>query len=121
MEVDPLLLPNIGDPEVTKGRYQVGVMNEALARWNLVIVIPAQGTHFHEIGYYIWSIRSPRYEGKTHAVVVGYDGAREGMSAWHVAWDPSPWRDEPGREAFHKPLNAYVFLALDPSRQVPRP
>ena len=115
LELDPNELPNVGDPEVAKGRHHVAVMNEALAQWNLAIFLINEHTHWTEVPFYIWSIRSPRYEGKTHAVVVSYDAARPGMDSWKVVWDPSPHRDEPGRDAFYaKPLASYLFLALDP-------
>jgi hypothetical protein len=116
LELDPNDLPNVGDPAVANGRYHVTVMNEALAKWHLALFLINKHTHWTETPYYIWSIRSPKYEGKTHAVVVAYDEKRDGMG-WYVAWDPSPWRDEPGREKFYaKPLAAYLFLALDPRK-----
>jgi hypothetical protein len=115
LELDPLTLPNIHDPEF-KDRYWLGVLNEKLAPFNLALMYTAKEQCYWEIPYFIWSIRSPTYEGKTHAVVVNYDEKREG-SAWKIAWDPSPHRDEPGREPFYaKPLAAYFFIAVNPKR-----
>lgn len=120
LEIDPLTLPNISDKAEIGDRDWMRVMNGAIAKYNLALVIPSNGTHFTEMPFYISAIQSPRYEGSTHAVVVGYDEKRDGMSSWYVAWDPSPWRDhEPERRAefYAKPLHAYIFVSVDPSRR----
>lgn len=116
LEVDPATLPNISDPRY-KDRYWLGVMNEALASRNLALMYTTNEQCYWELPYFIWSIRSPTYEGKTHAVVVNYDPSRPGTDSWRVVWDPSPHRDEPGRDEFYnKPLAAYFFVVLDPRR-----
>lgn len=120
LEVDPLTLPNINDPAY-KDRYWRDVMNEALAPHNLAIQSTTNKQCYWEHPYFIWSIRSPKYEGQSHAVVVAYDPKRGGMSAWYVAWDPSPWRDEPGREPFYAdPHSAHFFTVVDPRKLVVR-
>jgi len=119
LELDPHALPNVGDPAVRGGRYFISVMNEALAPWNMQLMYTANEQCYWEMPVFIWSIRSPKYEGKTHAVVVTCDFKRE--KPWQVAWDPSPYRDEPGREAFYaKPVAAYFFVVVDPRALVQR-
>lgn len=125
LEVDPLELPNISDPEY-KDRYWVGVMNEALAKHGLAIHYTLGGAAFHEIPIFIWSVPSPRYEGKMHAVVVRHLEEHDESAVlgwWKVAWDPSPWRDtdvDHRRECYAKPIAAYFFVASDPAAWVHR-
>ena len=117
LEVDPHEVPNISDPAY-KGRYWLGVMNEYLAPRNLALMYTANEQCFWELPWFIWSVRSPKYEGKTHAVVVSTTkGPGHNVHGWRIAWDPSPWRDhEPEKraECYDKPLAAYFFVALDP-------
>lgn len=124
LEVDPLTLPNISDPEY-KDRYWLGVMNDAIAKYGLAIMYTANGQCYWELPYFIWSVRSPRYEGKTHAVVVSTEEG-EGhtvLGGWRIAWDPSPWRDhEPDKraECYDAPLAAYFFVATNPAAMLAR-
>lgn len=119
LEVDPLTLPNVGDKAVTGDRHWLNAMNDALAPRNLALFQTSNGQAFWEFPYFVWSIVSPKYEGVTHSVVVSYDtNRRDGiLGGWKVEWDPSPYRDEPGRDVFYaKPIGAIFFVVVDPRR-----
>lgn len=119
LELDPRTLPNVSDPQY-KDRFWLGVMNDALASRNLKIFGTSNKQCFWELPYFIWSVPSPVYEGKFHAVVVSYDTEGPGhrvLKHWRIAWDPSPWRDhEPEQRAtcYNEPEAAYFFVPLDP-------
>lgn len=121
LEVDPLTLPNISEAEY-KDRYWLDVMNDAIAKFGLAIMYTSSGQCFWDLPYFIWSVQSPRFEGKTHAVVASCEeGPGHKVHGWRIAWDPSPWRDyEPEKraECYDKPLAAYFFVATDPSAMV---